>query len=176
MRIEKDNILVRDLEERDYLLMLKWLTDDRVLEFYMGRDVKYTLESLKEHYQKKPYQKLIIEYKNEPIGYGQLYQITGDLFKEYEYSDNGKIVYAMDQFIGEPKYWGNGIGTSYIILICEYLKNYKIADAVLLDPHINNQRAVKSYQKAGFEIVKILHSHELFEGKRQDCYLMEKLL
>ena len=27
--------------------MLKWLTDERVLEFYGGRDKKYTLESLK---------------------------------------------------------------------------------------------------------------------------------
>ena len=43
------NILIRYLTENDFLLMLKWLTDKRILEFYDGRDVNYTMESLAEH-------------------------------------------------------------------------------------------------------------------------------
>ncbi len=30
--------------------MLKWLTNDTVLEFYEGRDVKFTMDTLTEHY------------------------------------------------------------------------------------------------------------------------------
>jgi len=30
-----------------------------------------------------------------------------------------------------------------------------------------------AYQKAGFEIIKELPEHELHEGKREDCVLME---
>ena len=50
MEIVQDKIRIRTLTNDDFPLMLKWLTDDRVLEFYGGRDKKYTLESLKEHY------------------------------------------------------------------------------------------------------------------------------
>ena len=50
MDIVNDNLRIRTLTEEDFPLMLKWLTDDRVLQFYGGRDKKYTLETLKEHY------------------------------------------------------------------------------------------------------------------------------
>ena len=42
--IKNENIRVRTLNDNDFPLMLKWLTDERVLEFYGGRDKKYTLE------------------------------------------------------------------------------------------------------------------------------------
>ena len=45
--IKNENIRVRTLNDNDFPLMLKWLTDERVLEFYGGRDKKYTLETLK---------------------------------------------------------------------------------------------------------------------------------
>lgn len=50
MNIVENEICIRTLIDDDFPLMLKWLTDERVLEFYGGRDKKYTLESLKKHY------------------------------------------------------------------------------------------------------------------------------
>ncbi len=47
MNIVENEICIRTLIDDDFPLMLKWLTDERVLEFYGGRDKKYTLESLK---------------------------------------------------------------------------------------------------------------------------------
>lgn len=46
-----------------------------------------------------------IEYKDQPVGYGQTYQMSGEMFEEYDYPDDGKVVYAMDQFIGEPAFF-----------------------------------------------------------------------
>lgn len=40
--IKKDDIRIRTLTENDYELLYKWLTDERLLEFYGGRDKKYT--------------------------------------------------------------------------------------------------------------------------------------
>ncbi len=36
--IKKDDIRIRSLTNEDFSLLLKWLTDDRVLEFYEGRE------------------------------------------------------------------------------------------------------------------------------------------
>ena len=117
-----------------------------------------------------------IDYRDQPVGYGQAYQLSGELFEEYDYPDNGKVVYAMDQFIGEPYYWNRGIGSAFLQMMASYLKADKEAACILLDPHKNNYRAIRAYEKAGFRIIKSLPEHELFEGKRQDCWLMERKL
>ena len=38
MRIQEGEILVRDFAESDLSRMLKWLTDEKVLEYYEGCD------------------------------------------------------------------------------------------------------------------------------------------
>lgn len=176
MDIRKDNLRIRTLKKEDFPLMHKWLTNPKVLEFYGGRDKKYTLEMIAKKYS-KPWVdevfRVIIEYDNIPIGYGQIYKMYDELYEEYNYEKKNEIVYGMDQFIGEVEYWSKGIGTAYIKLVFEFLKEERQADAVILDPHKNNYRAIKSYQKAGFKIIKELPEHELHEGKKEDCYLME---
>ena len=178
MRIEDGRITIRDFSESDLPLMLKWLTDGRVLEYYEGRDVRFTKETLSAHFLEELPDgfRVIIEYGNVPIGYGQIYQLSGDMFDEYDYPEDGSVVFAMDQFIGEPDYWNQGIGTAFLQMMTAYLKNCKAADCVLLDPHKNNYRAIRAYEKAGFRIIKTLPEHELFEGKMEDCWLMERKL
>lgn len=179
MIIEKESISVRFLQKKDFKLMLGWLTNKEVLKYYGGRDLNYTMESLIEHYSENfdaDGFRVIIEYKNIPVGYGQIYRVVGDLYNEYQYPKTDKIVYAMDQFIGEPNYWGKGIGSTFLKMMCNFLKENKQADIVILDPHKTNIRAIKAYEKAGFKIIKELPKHELFEGEKQDCYLMENIL
>lgn len=43
--LEKKRVSFRPMNEDDLVLMLKWLTDDRVLEFYDGRDKKTYTEN-----------------------------------------------------------------------------------------------------------------------------------
>ena len=119
---------------------------------------------------------MIIEYKKSPIGYAQAYQLSGELFDEYDYPDDRHIVFAMDQFIGEPKYWSKGIGSSFLKMMASHLKEKMAAERVLLDPHQDNKRAIRAYEKAGFKIIKSLPKHEMFEGEKVDCWLMELAL
>ena len=50
LKIEKDEITIRDFAETDLPLMLKWLTDQKVLEYYEGRDVRFTMDTLSAHF------------------------------------------------------------------------------------------------------------------------------
>lgn len=178
MRIEEGDLLIRPFAKDDLPLMLKWLTDDRVLEYYEGRDVRFTMDTLSAHFLEEIPEgfRVIIEHAGTPIGYGQAYRLRGELLEEYSYPDDGRVIYAMDQFIGEPAYWSQGIGSSFLRLMAAYLKAEKAAEVILLDPHKSNPRAVRAYEKAGFRIVKPLPAHELFEGKLEDCWLMEREL
>ncbi len=178
MRVEDGEILIRDFTESDLSIIYKWLTDERVLEYYEGRDVRYTMESLSEHFLETIPDgfRVIFEYRSKPIGYGQAYKLSVELYEEYDYPDNGHIVYAMDQFIGEPEYWSKGIGSSFLKMMTAYLKENMAAERVLLDPHQNNYRAIRAYEKARFKNIKPLPKHEMFEGEKVDCWLMELVL
>ena len=65
----------------DLELMLKWLTDERVLEFYDGRDSKFTAETIREKYteEEDDFYRMIIEYDSIPIGYSQMYRVQGKI-------------------------------------------------------------------------------------------------
>lgn len=181
MLLEKDGIILRLMEDslENYQLMAKWLTDERVLEFYAGRDNPFDLEKVIATYQPmvvendavKP---CLIYYENIKIGYLQYYSLD-DLpetdKKKYclEKTDN---VYALDLFIGEPDYWHRGIGTKILTMAVNYIFEVLLASKIVIDPHIDNTRATRCYEKVGFEKVKVLPAHELHEGKHSDCWLM----
>lgn len=174
--IRKEELRVRSLLPKDLPFLKKWLTDDRVLEFYGGRDQKLNeLDIIREYYEEdnEIATRLIVECNDIPIGYVQVYDMIDEYYDSYHYDKKGEVVYCMDQFIGEPDYWNKGIGTRFMKMILEYLVNEKSAKAVILDPHQNNPRAVRVYEKAGFKIIKELPKHELREGVMEDCYLME---
>jgi len=52
----------------------------------------------------------IIEYYQKPIGYIQYYLVDEAELKEYGYSNLKRAIFGADQFIGESKYLGQGIG------------------------------------------------------------------
>ena len=174
--VTNGDIRVRSLNKDDFPLLLKWLSDERVLEFYEGRDKKYTLNDIEKDFTEKwedEVFRVIIFYHGKPIGYGQIYKMYDELYDEYNYPKTSDIVYGMDQFIGEPEYWNKGIGTKYTKMIFDFLKKERNVDAIILDPHQDNLRAIRMYEKAGFRIIEKLPKHELHEGKKVDCYLME---
>ena len=174
--IKENDLIVRTLTKKDLPILLKWLTDDRVLEFYGGRDQNFTEQDIiREYYEedKDIATRLIVECNNVPIGYVQVYDMIDEYYDSYHYDKTGEKVCCMDQFIGEPDYWNKGLGTRFMKMILEYLVTEKDAKAVILDPHQNNPRAVRMYEKVGFKIIKELPKHELREGVMEDCYLME---
>ena len=68
------------------------------------------------------------------------------------------------------------VNKTFVKMMASHLKENMEAQRVLLDPHQDNKRAISAYEKAGFKIIKPLPKHELFEGEKVDCWLMELAL
>lgn len=168
-------ISIRLLAETDIPLLIKWLSDSRVLKYYEGRDRPHDYELLRENFF-DPTQEItqyIILYKDQEIGYIQYYEITEEERQEYGYEEfNGKI-YGMDQFIGEVDYWNKGIGTELIKWMVENLINHEKVDKIVMDPQAWNKRALRVYEKCGFIKKKYLPEHEWHEGEYRDCWIIE---
>ena len=173
MLFQNDSLKVRILEEKDSHLLVKWLSNPSVLEFYEGRDNPFDLAKVKSvFYGSNDHEvKCIVEYANKAIGYVQFYQVDDETKKEYGYIEEN--VFGTDQFIGEVEYWNKGIGTSLVRAMSTFLIEHGKADRVIMDPQTRNIRAIKCYEKCGFNKVKILPKRELHEGEYQDCWLME---
>lgn len=168
-------LAVRTLEHYDKYLIVKWLSDNQVLQYYEGRDNPHSEEMVEEKFYKEDNNKTrcIIEYCQKTIGYIQFYPIDEEGRKEYGYENFDGLIFGTDQFIGESECWGKGIGKILMKSMINFLITVKGAKKILLDPQAWNERAIKCYEKSGFLKIKLLPKHELHEGELKDCYLME---
>lgn len=174
----KGELAIRRLEAgpQDYGHMARWLSDPVVLDFYEGRDHPYTLEMVQKDFDPAAGEEeglipCILEVEGRPVGYLQFYPVEDEGREEYDFHEEG-VTWALDLFIGEPSYWNRGYGTRFVNLLLHYLFEQHSADWVILDPHVDNERAIRVYEKCGFRKLKVLPEHEWHEGRYVDCWLM----
>ena len=170
------SVALRPLEREDAPLLLRWLTDARNLAYWEGQSAVFTPERIQEDFYADEWNasRCIIQWEGRDIGYAHAYQLDREMFQEYQYSRIGLRTFGIDQFIGVPELWGRGIGRRFIRLLCGWLRNQGGAQAVVLDPHADNERAIRCYEACGFRKAKFLPRHELHDGLMVDCWLMAK--
>ena len=108
------------------------------------------------HQNPEEHQELEVKEEESCYGKPERYDYSGvelpenycydeELLNEYHYPITDKIVYGVDQFIGEPEYWDKGIGTKFMKLMLEYLTNEKdITPEKLKSILFNNLKRIKS--------------------------------
>ncbi|WP_336785111.1 GNAT family N-acetyltransferase [Paenibacillus sp. MMO-177] len=170
----RKEISLRTLESEDAGLLVRWLNDPAVLEFYEGRDRPQDAALVQKHFYEDREEIIpcIIQYNGADIGYLQFYEIQEEEREIYGLSDEADSLYGMDQFIGEPRYWNKGIGSELIKETVQYLIKERGARKIVMDPQAWNTRALRVYEKSGFKKVKLLEKHEWHEGEYRDCWLI----
>jgi len=78
-------------------------------------------------------------------------------------------------FIGEKKYWGQGLGEEAIILALDYAFNVLNLKKVYLKVYEFNKRAIRCYEKVGFKLVGRLRQHLFRGGRWWDVLIMDIL-
>lgn len=172
---QNNEICLRSLEPEDADLLVKWLSNPNVLEYYEGRDRPHDMKLVQKHFfeDRDGITQCIIQYKTRDIGYIQFYLIEDEEKVQYGFKDYLGKIYGMDQFIGEIEYWNQGIGTQLIKETVKYLVESKEANKIVMDPQAWNERALRAYEKNGFIKKKYLEKHEWHEGEFRDCWLIE---
>lgn len=92
----------------------------------------------------------IIEHNNKPIGYIQYYEATkvGGNWWPNEKPNT----YGVDLMIGEEEYLNKGLGPIIIKEFIEFLKSrHEIVESIIIDPEPTNTRAIRAFEKAGFQ-------------------------
>ncbi len=166
---------MRRLQPSDAPAIIKWLSDSRVSAWYGGRGNESELRGvLAKCYSKEndPLTACIVELDGLPIGYIQFYPLEAVEKNEYGYRGDERA-FGIDLFIGAVEIWNRGVGTRLISTMVTHLCERAGASKVVVDPWVDNARAIRCYEKCGFQKIRYLTSHQLHEGVMQDCWLME---
>ena len=157
--IEGKKIYLRSITMEDSAQVIHWRNSDFVRQYFIIQK-EFTLES-----QKK--------WMNEVIEPGKAVQfIIGILGEKHDIGSvnlkdidrqNRKAEYGI--FIGEESCLGKGYGTEAAKLVIKYGFDVLHLHKIYLQVRAENERARKSYEKAGFHEEALLKDEIFQEGK-----------
>ncbi|WP_067625945.1 GNAT family N-acetyltransferase, partial [Alicyclobacillus acidiphilus] len=124
MELVRGDLAIHPLTDEDGPILHKWLNDPRVLAYYEGRDKPHDMDMVRERFLSKTDSDgilgCLVTWKGSPLGYVQVYPVLGEELTLYGYQQDHRI-YGMDQFIGEPDMWNQGIGTLLVDAVVEWI-------------------------------------------------------
>jgi aminoglycoside 6'-N-acetyltransferase len=109
----------------------------------------------------------IVSFEGQPFAYAQDYAVH--VWPQPHFSGLPEGSRAIDAFIGEPDMIGQGHGSGFLRLLAERLKD-EGAPVVAIDPDVDNLRARRAYERAGFRGDTVVETAEgpailmIFEG------------
>ena len=80
----------------------------------------------------------------------------------------------MGYYIGEP-YWGNGLATSAVMQVCEYIFEHTDIIRIFAEPFAHNTASCRVLEKAGFQLEGTLHSNAVKNGKILDMKMYARI-
>lgn len=135
----------RPMTTADLPLIQRWLTLPHVREWWGDPGEQYTLVS--GDLDEPAMDQYVVSVAGSPFGYLQCYDLTAwnSGFGTQPLGTRG-----IDLFIGEPKMIERGHGSALLRCFADDRLG-KSAPRMVTDPDPGNGRAIRAYQKAGFE-------------------------
>ncbi|MCH5188580.1 MAG: GNAT family N-acetyltransferase [Oscillospiraceae bacterium] len=178
--ISRGDMALRQVQntERDMKLLLKWLSDPRVLRWAYGEDAPWDIEKISEHFSPKASDstaRCFIVHGTAEIGYIQYFPVEEDSYKytSREMFEAAKKGYGIDIFIGEVELWDKGIGGRAVALIEEYLRGNTSAELICADPATDNPRAQRFWRKAGFTPIGLIENYD--DPAKQSTFMIKQI-
>ncbi|MGY8680833.1 GNAT family N-acetyltransferase [Bradyrhizobium sp. UFLA05-153] len=142
----------RPMTAADLPLILRWLKEAHVREWWGDPDEQFALVS--GDLIEPAMDQFIVLAGGRPFGYLQCYSLTA---WNTGFGPQPEGTRGIDQFIGEADMIGRGHGSSFIRQFVDE-KLRQGLPRIVTDPDPLNYRAVRTYEKAGFERVGMVET------------------
>ncbi len=158
----------------DYKILTKWLNNQEVLKWWEGKP--YTLEKTINKFKPRILKQtniypFFIIYNGQKIGYIQYYILSSE--EKIILNLLPAIIIGIDIFIGNKKFYNQGIGTLSVKKFINLIKiQQKHVQKIIADPQVKNHSAIKMWEKCGFQNDRLLINHEKYKNQWKDCWLM----
>ena len=156
-------IYLRGLEESDLENIQRWLCDNDVTQLLFQGYKPLNLQLMRDKFNKKINSDdeivfaIINKANNLHIGWAGIYEINW-------ISRNGELRF----FIGEKKYWGQGLATESVSLLIDYAFNKLNLHRVYGGTNKENHGSIKIFRKLGFAEEGILKEDYFRNGRYND--------
>lgn len=164
--MEDGRIYLRLMTKDDTDNIIRWRNRDEVRNQFIYQKL-FTREShenwIKTMVETGKVVQMIIVRSDDDRAIGSVYVRDIDI-------EHKKAEYGI--FIGEPDCLGKGYGTEAAELMAEYAFEYLGLHKLMLRVYADNERAIKSYEKAGFVKEAYLKDDVYIQGKYRDIVLM----
>lgn len=167
-----DGFDLRVVTEADLPLLTRWHADPQVYEWWEGRPLSE--ERVRAEYvdNDEPVTCCLVHLHGRPIGYLQFYRYEVAEWRAAVGLEEREDAWGIDLFLAEDSNRGRGLGTRLLAGTLARLSEERGASLVLIDPHLDNPRAIACYRKAGFVPRRVLPAHEERAGVLRDALLM----
>ena len=143
----------------DAPLLFRWRQKPHVARWwniapYEAGDLAEMEAELREDFELGEHESLLVLLDEKPIGYAQTYnagRASGDWWPDENDSTRG-----LDLFIGDESLVGRGFGPLIVRALCERLLAEAGVTSIIVDPHPDNLRSIRGFEKAGFKIERSL--------------------
>jgi aminoglycoside 6'-N-acetyltransferase len=138
----------------DLALIRRWLSTPEVMRWWGEPAAQYEL--VMGDLDHPDINQFIVSLDGRPFGYIQSYALStwNQGFGEHPAKTRG-----IDQFIGEPDMIGRGHGSNFIRRFVDELLRDGIP-RVVTDPDPRNVRAVRAYERAGFQRQRMVDTRD----------------
>jgi len=140
---------------RDLPLLERWLRTPEVVRWWGDPQEQAAL--LREDLGEPRMVMRIVSLAGRPFAYAQDYDVH--VWPQPHFAGLPPGSRSIDSFIGEPDMIGRGHGSAFLRLLAERLRA-EGAPVVAIDPDVENFRARRAYEKAGFRGEAIVESGE----------------
>ncbi len=166
MEISDELIYLRKMEYSDTDNIVKWRNRDEVRKNFIYQEL-FTRES-HEHWihtmiETGKVVQFVICLRENDMPVGSVY--IRDIDRKHQKAEYGI-------FIGEEAARGRGVGTAAAKLMIRYCFEQEGLHKVFLRALSENARAIRSYEKAGFEKEAYLRDDVYIDGRYHDVVLM----
>ena len=111
------------------------------------------------------------DQNNQEIGQCFWIMVSGQKIGQVNYNkiDQHNKKVELDVIIGPKEYLGKGYGTDALKTLITYLFDNFNINKIWIEARANNPRAIRAYQKIGFQQEGLLREENFFEGKFVNC-------
>jgi len=151
-------ISFKPIESRDIEQVFTWVHQPEIARWYQETS---NWEDFQQKFEQKSHSEycfgFMVYIDDVPIGYMQYY--LADKVGNNWWPEEKAGTVGIDQFIGNLDYLGKGFGTQFISeFIQKKLLIQKFVNKIIVDVDPENKRAIRCYQKVGFNEVGLINT------------------
>jgi len=140
-----ENMLrIRKIKSSDWQYFCKWWKDEDLAKLTSG--VSESSEQVLRGYFK--------DMLKNSQNYYFMVEVDGQVIGNVSLVFEAENVFEIQIVIGEKEFWEQGYGTEAILLSVEFAKTKLNAKKIILKVRRENLRAIRAYEKCGFELTE----------------------